>query len=120
MYRTLIIILFLLAGVKLLSSEHCVNYSFTQLSIEQGLSQSTAQSILLDHKGTLWIGTKSGLNSYTQEGIKTYLHHSGDPHSLPSNYINHLTEDSLGNFWIATSKGLALYDDEQDQFNTVN
>lgn len=119
MYRTLIIILFLLAGVKLLSSEHCVNYSFTQLSIEQGLSQSTAQSILLDHKGTLWIGTKSGLNSY-QEGIKTYLHHSGDPHSLPSNYINHLTEDSLGNFWIATSKGLALYDDEQDQFNTVN
>ena len=120
MYRTLIIILFLLAGVKLLPSEHCVNYSFTQLSIEQGLSQSTAQSILLDHKGTLWIGTKSGLNSYTQEGIKTYLHHSGDPHSLPSNYINHLTEDSLGNFWIATSKGLALYDDEQDQFNTVN
>lgn len=120
MYRTLIIILFLLAGVKLLSSEHCINYSFTQLSIEQGLSQSTAQSILLDHKGTLWIGTKSGLNSYTQEGIKTYLHHSGDPHSLPSNYINHLTEDSLGNFWIATSKGLALYDDEQDQFNTVN
>lgn len=120
MYRTLIIILFLLAGVKLLSSEHCVNYSFTQLSIEQGLSQSTAQSILLDHKGTLWIGTKSGLNSYTQEGIKTYLHHSGDPHSFPSNYINHLTEDSLGNFWIATSKGLALYDDEQDQFNTVN
>ena len=120
MYRTLIIILFLLAGVKLLSSEHCVSYSFTQLSIEQGLSQSTAQSILLDHKGTLWIGTKSGLNSYTQEGIKTYLHHSGDPHSLPSNYINHLTEDSLGNFWIATSKGLALYDDEQDQFNTVN
>lgn len=120
MYRTLIIILFLLAGVKLLSSEHCVNYSFTQLSIEQGLSQSTAQSILLDHKGTLWIGTKSGLNSYTQEGIKTYLHHSGDPHSLPSSYINHLTEDSLGNFWIATSKGLALYDDEQDQFNTVN
>lgn len=120
MYRTLIIILFLLAGVKLLSSEHCVNYSFTQLSIEQGLSQSIAQSILLDHKGTLWIGTKSGLNSYTQEGIKTYLHHSGDPHSLPSNYINHLTEDSLGNFWIATSKGLALYDDEQDQFNTVN
>lgn len=120
MYRTLIIILFLLAGVKLLSSEHCVNYSFTQLSIEQGLSQSTAQSILLDHKGTLWIGTKSGLNSYTQEGIKTYLHHSGDPHSLPSNYINHLTEDSLGNFWMATSKGLALYDDEQDQFNTVN
>mgnify|MGYP001026161114 FL=1 len=120
MYRALIILLFLLTEVKLLSSEHSVNYSFTQLSIEQGLSQTTAQSILLDHKGTLWVGTKSGLNSYTQEGIKTYLHHSGDPYSLPGNYINHLAEDSLGNFWIATSKGLALYDDEQDRFNIVN
>ena len=27
-------------------------------------------------------------------------------------YINHLTEDSLGNLWIATPKGLALYDAE--------
>ena len=119
MYRTLIIILFLWADTKLFSSEHSVNYSFTQLSIEQGLSQATVQSILLDHKGTLWIGTQNGLNSYTQEGIKTYLHHSDDPHSLPSNYINHLTEDSLGNLWIATPKGLALYDAEQDRFNTT-
>lgn len=119
MYRTLIIILFLWADTKLFSSEHSVNYSFTQLSIEQGLSQATVQSILLDHKGTLWIGTQNGLNSYTQEGIKTYLHHSDDPHSLPSNYINHLTEDSLGNLWIATPKGLALYDAEQDRFNTI-
>ena len=119
MYRTLIIILFLWADTKLFSSEHSVNYSFTQLSIEQGLSQDTVQSILLDHKGTLWIGTQNGLNSYTQEGIKTYLHHSDDPHSLPSNYINHLTEDSLGNLWIATPKGLALYDAEQDRFNTT-
>lgn len=57
MYRTLIIILCLWTETKLFSSEHNVHYSFTQLSIEQGLSQSTAQSILLDHKGTLWIGT---------------------------------------------------------------
>ena len=48
MYRALIILLFLLAEVKLLSSEHTVNYSFTKLSIEQGLSQTTAQSILFD------------------------------------------------------------------------
>lgn len=120
MYRALIILLFLLAEISLFADEHTVNYSFTKLSIEQGLSQTTAQSILFDHKGVLWIGTKSGLNSYTQEGIKTYLHHSGDSYSLPSNYINHLAEDSLGNFWIATSKGLALYDVEQDHFTTVN
>ncbi len=120
MCRALIILLLLLAELNLFAIGHTVNYSFTQLSIEQGLSQATAQSVLLDHKGTLWIGTKSGLNSYTQEGIKTYLHHSGDSLSLPGNCIYHLAEDSLGNFWIATSKGLALYDDEHDRFRTVN
>lgn len=120
MYRTLITILFLWIEAQMLSFGHDINYSFTQLSIKQGLSQATAQSILLDNKGTLWIGTQSGLNSYTQEGIKTYLHHSDDSTSLPGNYINHLVEDSLGNFWIATQKGLALYDAEHDSFSTID
>ena len=103
MYRTLIIILFLLAGVKLLSSEHCVNYSFTQLSIEGRTFSTPPPSILLGTKGVF--GGKSGLNSYTQEGIKTYLHHSGDPHSLPSNYINHLTRGFFREFLDSDFKG---------------
>ena len=46
------------------TSGHDINYQFTSISVAEGLSQSTAQSILLDKKGKLWIGTKNGLNSY--------------------------------------------------------
>ena len=81
MYRTLIIILFLFFGKTVSATNHNTGYSFTQLSIQQGLSQPTVQSILLDERGTLWIGTKNGLNIYTQEGLKTYLHHSENPYS---------------------------------------
>ncbi len=45
------------------TSGHDINYQFTSISVAEGLSQSTAQSILLDKKGKLWIGTKNGLNS---------------------------------------------------------
>ena len=40
------------------TSGHDINYQFTSISVAEGLSQSTAQSILLDKKGKLWIGTK--------------------------------------------------------------
>ena len=119
MYRTLIIILFLFFGKTVSATNHNTGYSFTQLSIQQGLSQPTVQSILLDERGTLWIGTKNGLNIYTQEGLKTYLHHSENPYSLPGNYINHIAEDSIGNIWVATQKGLSMYNYEQNNFTTV-
>ena len=52
MYRTLIIILFLFFGKTVSATNHNTGYSFTQLSIQQGLSQPTVQSILLDERGT--------------------------------------------------------------------
>ena len=57
------------------TSGHDINYQFTSISVAEGLSQSTAQSILLDKKGKLWIGTKNGLNSYTGQNLKIFKSH---------------------------------------------
>ena len=40
------------------TSGHDINYQFTSISVAEGLSQSTAQSILLDKKGKLWTRNK--------------------------------------------------------------
>ena len=93
------------------------HYSYTQLSLKEGLSQASVQAILLDSKGNLWIGTRNGLNLYAQQKMTNYFHSLEDQHSIPDNQIIHLTEDSLGNIWIATPKGLASYNRESNSFD---
>ena len=95
-----------------------VHYSFTQLSLEEGLSQASVQSILLDSRGNLWIGTKNGLNLYAQQKMTNYFHTLEDRYSIPNNHILHLAEDSLGNIWISTPQGLASYNRERNAFDT--
>lgn len=95
------------------------HYSYTQLSISEGLSQANVESILLDQRGDLWVGTKNGLNCYSQQQMENYFHQMEDIHSLPHSRVLHLEEDSLGNIWAATINGLAKYDRVQKNFSTL-
>ena len=89
MYRILLILYIIWGGVSIASGQD-FNYSFTQLSTNQGLSQASVTSVTMDQKGRLWIGTQSGLNYYFQQQLKTFIHHESDSLSLPNNYINHI------------------------------
>ena len=114
-----ILLLFITSFLFFLNlSGNNVQYSYTQLSLDKGLSQASVQSILLDSRGNLWIGTRNGLNLYAQQKMTNYFHSLKNIHSIPNNQIIHLAEDSLGNIWVATPKGLALYDKENDHFKT--
>ena len=117
MHRILYIIIICLLVIPKSMGQH-THYAYTQLSISEGLSQANVTSILLDKRGTLWIGTKNGLNQYAKQQMKNYFHKMTDKNSLPDNHILHLEEDSLGNIWIATANGLAVYNREQNDFST--
>lgn len=114
MYRILLTLLFIVVGQvsqahTSMSKGQNFNYSFTQLSINQGLSQASVTSVTTDRKGRLWIGTQNGLNYYFQHQLTTFVNNENDSLSLPNNYINHIAEDSLGNIWIATAKEMIRY-----------
>ncbi|MGL4292336.1 MAG: two-component regulator propeller domain-containing protein [Bacteroidales bacterium] len=94
-------------------------FYFKQISLENGLTQSTVQSVVKDHQGYIWLGTKSGLNRYDQQELKTFMHHPGDSGSLPGNRITFITEDERQNLWISTNQGLALYNRSKDAFETL-
>ena len=96
-----------------------IPYSYTQLSLNKGLSQASVQAILLDRGGNLWIGTRNGLNLYTQQKMTNYFHYLENRNSIPDNQIVHLAEDSLGNIWVATPQGLAQYNKEKDAFDIL-
>lgn len=118
-YRVIFISLFyfLLGGFAEAFAQE--GYYFKQISLEDGLTQSTVRCMLNDQRGFIWIGTRSGLNRYDRYNLKSYFYKKDDPGSLPGNQINFLTEDRAGNIWVGTENGLALYDPATDKFKTV-
>jgi signal transduction histidine kinase/ligand-binding sensor domain-containing protein/DNA-binding response OmpR family regulator len=94
-------------------------YYFKQISLNEGLIQSTVRCILNDHNGLIWIGTKSGLSRFDRYSLKSYVYKKNDPKSIPGNQVNFILEDKKGNIWVGTENGLALYNPGADNFKTI-
>lgn len=95
-------------------------YYYKQISLNEGLTQSTVRCILTDHRGFIWIGTKYGLNRFDRYELKSYFYNKERQTSLPGNQINFILEDKAKNIWISTEKGLVRYNADTDDFTTIN
>ena len=95
------------------------------------LSSNIVRSLYEDKAGVLWVGTgiafdtktkEGGLNKFNKEtGTFTrYLHDPNDPHSLISNKVRAIFEDSKGNFWVGTDgDGLHLMNRQNGTFERL-
>ena len=79
---------------------------FQNLTIEDGLSQSSVFEILQDKRGLMWFGTWDGLNRYDGYRFTIYKYNEKNPYSLSNNEIRALYEDRKGELWIRTMEGL--------------
>lgn len=80
---------------------------------------SRVSSIIEDHRGTIWIGTRmDGLFSYNIKTQKTTLYqHSGSPNSLINNIVTTLAVDNRKRLWIGTyGQGLCRYNEDTNDF----
>jgi len=94
--------------------------SFEHITLDDGLSHSTVESICKDQQGFMWFGTKDGLDRWDGYTIKAYHHDPGDPTSLSSNFISSLLVDSAGNLWVGTvGGGLNLFDRAHETFTRI-
>ena len=78
------------------------HFSFSHYTSDNGLSQNSITTMLKDHKGYLWIGTRDGLNKFDGYSFKTYTSRPGKKLSVLSNRILLLKEDKWGNMWVKT------------------
>ena len=86
------------------------NVKFKRISIDEGLSQASVNTIFQDSDGFIWIGTQDGLNRYDGYHIKVFKTDQVDKTSLSSNEINCLFEDKAGMIYIGTNdEGLSVY-----------
>lgn len=81
--------------------------NFRNITVEEGLSQATVETILQDKKGYIWIGTNDGLNRYNGYSFEVFREDKNDKNSIANNYILALEEDKDGNIWVGTIKGLS-------------
>ncbi|MGL1887771.1 MAG: methyl-accepting chemotaxis protein [Reichenbachiella sp.] len=93
---------------------------FQQISLKDGLSFNTINSITQDYKGLIWIGTEDGLNKYNGTKFVIYRNDPTNPNSIYSNTISAITQDSQDNLWVATNNGLSLYNRKLDRFDNIS
>lgn len=89
--------------------------NFKYLTIENGLSQSTAAAIYQDSRGYIWIGTNEGLNRYNGFEIEVYKSDKYKKGSIVNNYILSLQEDNSNNLWVGTNKGISKINLKTDE-----
>ena len=108
------VLLFLLVSVQPIFAQ---DVRFSNINMEDGLSQTTVFSIVQDHQGFMWFGTEDGLNKYDGYEFMIYSNFPYDERSLSNNTVLCLFVDQSGLLWIGTNDGgLNVYDRENDKF----
>lgn len=93
-----------------------VKLNFYEISLKEGLSQTSVHDICRDYKGILWIGTSFGLNRYDGSQMRQYFNINTDTTSISGNQIHFIQEDKLKNLWIGTNNSVVRYNRESDNF----
>ncbi|QJA07700.1 DUF5011 domain-containing protein [Romboutsia sp. CE17] len=94
------------------------NINFKNITIEQGLSQSTVETMIQDSKGYLWFGTNDGLNRYNGYEFKVYKNNKNSKNSLVSNYI--IESNSVEESGASTYKVVPVNTEEYKYVSNAN
>lgn len=73
----------------------------------------------VDKSNTFWIGTLNrglGIFDVKTHKVQYFSYQEGDSTSISNNHIKCIYEDTQGNFWIATARGLNLMNRKQQTF----
>jgi ligand-binding sensor domain-containing protein len=103
-----LLVLAMLGGLPVKAQQGVM--TFSHISSEQGLSNSTIEAIAQDHRGFIWIGTRDGLNLYDGKQMTVFRHINGNNKSISDNFVKFIYEDKKQTLWIGTTNGLNRYD----------
>ena len=95
------------------------NITFSHLTTDDGLSQFSVNSMYIDERGIIWIGTREGLNRYNGNDIKSFKLKKNDPNSLFSNTVLRITGNKKGKVYLLCTDGIAEFDLTTQRFKTL-
>ena len=114
---------FLLLGIFFCMMSHASivaqNITFKYLTPEDGLSQMSVNDIYIDESGSVWIGTRDGLNYYNGNQVTVYRVEKDNPASLYSNTVLRIVGDGCGHIYVLCLGGISYFDASQNIFTTI-
>ncbi|WP_428235913.1 sensor histidine kinase [Gracilimonas sp.] len=78
---------------------------FEHTGLSDGMNQASANTIMQDSKGFLWIATQGGLHRYDGYEFKVYKQTPFDTTSLSENWVWGMDESANGDIWVTTEGG---------------
>lgn len=113
-----------MAGAQLSSTKSAASalakvvphYSFSHVLPDQVAAIGYINALAQDQQGFMWFGGANGLARFDGYNLRIYRQDDTDPNSISHNYVNDLQLDAAGNLWVATRKGLNLYQSVSDNF----
>ena len=84
---------------------------------DKQMSSSFTSQIFLDKDGFIWVATRNGLNRYDGYQFRIYKKWGGQDLGMATNYINCMTQDRNGRFFIGMYGALQIFDGQR--FRTV-
>lgn len=112
--RKVLFVLLVVLCPFVLRAQRCI-----MLSVGDGLSSSSVNTLYQDRRGDIWIATENGLNRYDGLNVHTYKHNPADPHSLAHNIVRSFAEDGQGRLLVGGEFGAQYYDPRTDSFSTL-
>lgn len=91
--------------------------SFHHVTTLNGLSENNIQSVVIDKKGFLWVGTIDGLNVFDGYSVTTYKKEAHP--EMAANNVIHLTCDSRNRIWLGTHEGITWLDENRKLHRVV-
>jgi len=73
---------------------------------DEGLPDLEVQTVLIDGKGQLWIGSTDGLSWFQDGRIRT----ANSQHGLPADHVTAVIDDAYDRLWFTSFAGLAAID----------
>ena len=84
--------------------------SFKNITVEDGLSQSTVGCIFQDSLGFVWFCTYEGVDRFDGYRFVNFNHDPEDANTIRDNVVYAIAEDQDGWLWFGTQSGLDRYD----------
>lgn len=97
----------------------CGNISFERISLEQGLSQVSVNTMTMDSVGNMWFGTRNGLNKYNGEEMIVYRTNRFEPDAIGGNHIRKLLANN-DYLWITSLDGISRFSIKEEKFKNYH